>query len=143
MSSWADASSPRFQVLRNQTVGCDSERRIDPCRCLADRRAMVTEDRSAEGIRVPYRTGPGTQWVHAEPAGGGAQRAPAVVKGHEEPQVSRQSTPDLVAHGEAGQSWSLPPSPIGLGLAAVRKDGRLADPATPTRSGGHPPVPDA
>jgi hypothetical protein len=56
----------------------------------------------------------------------GHQRAPPVVRNR---RPARQRSRDQTALQEAGRSSSLPPLPTGLLLAAVREEGRLADPS--------------
>ena len=57
------------------------------------------------------RTGPqpaGTQWVHAEPAGSGVQRAPAVTTGAKEPQVRLPTPPPPGTTSGGGPEFESP-----------------------------------
>jgi hypothetical protein len=95
--------------------------RIDPWPAWLTDQAMVTEDRSAEDIFVPYRTGPGTQWVHAEPAGGGVHRVRAVTSGSEEPQVKPLAQPRPGNSGRGGPEFESP-HPAAASLRALANE---------------------
>jgi hypothetical protein len=72
-------------------------------------RALVAQDWSAGAVRD--RTGPkpaGTRWVHAQSAGRGLQRAPAVTTGAKEAQVRAPAQPHQAPLKAAGESSSLP-----------------------------------
>jgi len=72
---------------------------------------------STEHRSVGDRTGrqpAGTQWVHAEPAGRGVQRARAVTKGVRNRRFECQHRRHQAPLQEAGQSSSLPTRPVHL-----------------------------
>jgi hypothetical protein len=67
--------------------------------------------------------------VHVEPAARGVQRARAVTTGAIEPQVRCLRKPPPGTTSEGGPEFESPTSINWLLLAAVREDGRLADPS--------------
>jgi hypothetical protein len=90
-------------------MACKRSRLHRPCHTRPADRSLVAEDRSARGVHDRTRPEPaGTRWVHAEPAGSGAQRARVVTTGAKEPQVTPPAQPPPGSLQEAGQSSSLP-----------------------------------
>jgi hypothetical protein len=90
------------------------------------------------------RTGPepaGTQWVHAEPAGRGVQRAPAVTTGSKEAQVSQPLKPRPGNTPIGGLEFESPhPAAVSLRPLlemVVTEDGRPLRPSQePSPTGG-------
>ena len=135
VAATAAAVSPRVRQGTGRSFGVLGCWRGPQPGAIGDRHVVADRSMAASallcpaGRSVPSRGGPerwrrprpgigasGTRWVHAEPAGQGVQRSPAVTSGSDEPQVKPLTQPRPGRASGGGPEFESPaPRAIGLG----------------------------